>query len=299
LYKKLAWGAVLNKLRIATRSSQLALWQATWVQGRLASLGCASELVLIQTQGDREHAAFAQMQGQGFFTKAIQDALLEGSADLAVHSFKDLPSTPVPGLTVAAIPPREDPREVLLVRPEAFTEGTLWVKPAGRVGSSAVRRQAQLRLLRPDLTLLDLRGNVPTRVEKLRQGHYDAIMLAYAGLKRLELDLSGLVIQVLEPTDFVPAPAQGALALECLSTNPELLDLLQNLNDPWGSLSASTERSLMGRLAGGCQLALGAWCYQSPDGLGLLAWYQNKQYQAHGSDLVEKIFSEMQGDLCT
>jgi hydroxymethylbilane synthase len=155
-------------LRIATRGSRLALWQAEWVKTRLEQQGVQAELVIVETQGDREQAPFAQMQGQGFFTKAVQEAVLEGRADLAVHSYKDLPGEGVPGLEIAAVPPREDPRELLLVHPSALNPGqpVLPLKQGIRVGSSAARRKAQLHHLRPDLELLELRGNVPTRVEK-------------------------------------------------------------------------------------------------------------------------------------
>ena len=179
-----------NRVRIATRGSALALWQARWVAARLESNGVQPELVMIETQGDRETGAFRNMSGQGFFTKAVQDAVLEGRADIAVHSLKDLPSAVTPGLVIAAIPAREDSREVLLVHPDAVnTEAPIIpVRAAARIGTSAVRRQAQVEHLRPDLERLELRGNVPTRLEKLRRGEYDAILLAQAGVKRLELD---------------------------------------------------------------------------------------------------------------
>lgn len=272
----------MDRVRIATRGSRLALWQAGWVKEQLERQGARVELVVVETQGDREGLPFAQMQGQGFFTKAVQDAVLNGEADLAVHSYKDLPSARPAGLEIAAVPTREDPREILLVRPEAQDQAApgLPVRLGGLVGTSAARRQAQLADLRPDLLLKELRGNVPTRVDKLRRGEYGAILLAYAGLKRLELDLSELYTLVLAPTVMVPAPAQGALALECRQDDHPLKALLQPLDDPQARRTVGAERGLMQKLAGGCQLALGAWAQETPQGLRLLAWYGGSRYQA-------------------
>lgn len=274
----------MDRVRIATRGSRLALWQAGWVKGLLEQQGVQVELVVVETQGDREGLPFAQMQGQGFFTKAVQDAVLGGEADLAVHSYKDLPSARPEGLEIAAVPPREDPRETLLVHPEALDKATpgLPLRSGAQVGTSAVRRQAQLGQLRPDLRLKELRGNVPTRVDKLRRGEYDAVLLAYAGLKRLELDLSEFYTQVLPTALVVPAPAQGALALECRSDDHRLKALLQPLDNPQARRTVAAERGLMQRLAGGCQLALGAWAQETPQGLTLLAWYGGKRYRVLG-----------------
>jgi hydroxymethylbilane synthase len=199
-----------------------------------------------------------------------------------VHSYKDLPSAHPDGLGIAAVPPREDPREVLLVHPEAVDEKALSLplRPGIRVGTSAVRRQAQLMQLRPDLEPKELRGNVPTRVDKLRRGDYEAILLAQAGLKRLALDLSGLYLRVLPPTLLVPAPAQGALALECRQDDHHLKALLEHLDDPQARRTVAAERGLMQKLAGGCQLALGALAQETPQGLSLLAWYGGRRYQA-------------------
>lgn len=281
----------MDEVRIATRGSALALWQARWVATQLQSHGCASQLVIIETQGDRERVAFAQMKGQGFFTKAVQDAVLEKRADLAVHSFKDLPSAPTPGLTIGAIPEREDPREVLLVGPQALDTKAQYlpIKSGTTVGSSAVRRQAQLHHLRPDLELAELRGNVPTRVQKLRQGQYGAVVLAWAGLKRLGLDLSDLYAQILQPELLVPAPAQGALALECRSDDGGLLKLLHHLNHQPTQQTVLTERGLMARLAGGCQLALGARAWLEGDVIKLMAWYEGKLYRGQGANVAATI----------
>lgn len=291
----------MPRVRLATRGSRLALWQAEWVAARLTALGAQIELVIIETQGDRERTPFAQMQGQGFFTKAVQDALLAGQAEVAVHSYKDLPSKGPEGLEIAAIPQREDPRELLLIHPQAFeaAEGILPLKAGARVGSSAVRRQAQLGHLRPDLELLELRGNIPTRVERLRSGQYEAILLAQAGVKRLGLDLSGLHHQILGIEQLVPAPAQGALALECRSQDPDIKSWLQRLDDPAARATVMAERGLMTRLAGGCQLALGANARLTPQGLELTAWYGGRGYMATGAtpeSVAETLFGQIRAE---
>jgi hydroxymethylbilane synthase len=265
-------------LRIATRKSDLALWQAQWVKSRLERLGHEVSLVLIETQGDKDHQPFAKMQGQGFFTKAVQDALLDKRADIAVHSHKDLPSSPMPGLEIAAVTKRADPRDVLLVRPEMFDDDAqnLPLREGVTVGTSAVRRHNQLLSLRPDLIVKELRGNVPTRVEKLRSGNYDAIMLAAAGLERLQLDLSDLKTITLEPTFFIPAPAQGVLAIECRREDFEIASVLTELNDMDTYRAISAERGLMAMLQGGCQLALGSYATFKGGVVKLHVWYEGQ-----------------------
>ena len=267
-----------ERLRIATRASALARWQANWVGTELERLGHQVELVFIETQGDRELQPFAQLEGQGFFTKAVQEAVLNSRADIAVHSYKDLPSTQHPELTIAALPPRADVRDVLLTLPPHYSpeNGVLPVARGASVGSSAARRRAQLLALRPDLQPLDLRGNVETRVGKLRDGRYDAILLAAAGLQRLELDLTDLQVTRLEPTTFLPAPAQGALALECRADREELRRVLAQLDHATTSRTVAAERGLMARLDGGCQLALGAYATTDGPRITLTAWYESR-----------------------
>jgi hydroxymethylbilane synthase len=283
-------------LRIATRKSDLALWQANWVKSRLEQLGHAVSLVLIETQGDQDHQPFATMQGQGFFTKAVQDAVLDKRADIAVHSHKDLPSASVQGLEIAAVTERADPRDVLLVRLEAFDDSAqnLPLLEGATVGTSAVRRQKQLWSLRPDLNVKELRGNVPTRVEKLRAAteysstetskQYDAILLAAAGLERLKLDLSDFKVIALEPTFFVPAPAQGVLAIECRREDFEIASVLTELNDMNTYRAISAERGLMAMLQGGCQLALGAYATFESGTVKLTAWYEGQFIQVENKN---------------
>lgn len=269
---------VPDPVRIATRPSELATWQARYVAERLRESGAATELVLVSTQGDEDDRPFAEIGGVGFFTKAVQDAVLDGRADVAVHSFKDLPSRRVPELEIAAVPRRADPRDVLVVRPEAWDEDAakLPLVEGARVGTSAARRRDQLRWHRRDLQVNELRGNVPTRLERLRSGAYDAVVLAAAGLERLRPELGDLEVISLEPSVFVPAPAQGALALEIRRDEHELASLLTDLHDARGYRSVAAERGLMGMIQGGCQLALGAYARLQNEVLTMHAWYEGR-----------------------
>jgi hydroxymethylbilane synthase len=263
-------------VRIATRASDLALNQANSVKRELETLGCTVELVHVQTQGDRDLAPFARLSGQGFFTKAVQQALLEGRADLAVHSHKDLPSLPAPGLMVAAVPARADARDVLVMRPEAHDAGEapFPIRLGASVGSGAARRRDQLARLRPDLQLREMRGNVPTRLRKLREGACDALVLAAAGLDRLTPALDDLVPARLDPDVFVPAPAQGALALEVRRGDDGLAALLTDVHDLAAGRTVAAERGVLAMLQGGCQLALGAHARLAGGSLTLRAYFQ-------------------------
>lgn len=264
-------------LVIGSRGSDLALWQAHHVEALLRDAGATSEIRIIRTQGDRiQHLSFDKMEGKGFFTKELEDALLAGEIDLAVHSQKDLPTESPPGLAIAAIPSgRASARELFLVRPEAHAPGRwpLPVRDGARVGTSAARRKAQLRHLRPDVEVVPLRGNVPTRVRKLREDDLDAILLAVAGVSRLELSLDGLVTVPLPIDAFVPAPAQGALAIQTRDDDRAVRDVVARLHD--GSLAAviDAERSLLGRFGGGCSLPLGVHLRADGEGHRLDAFY--------------------------
>ncbi len=248
-------------IRIGTRGSDLALWQAHHVRDLLAEKGSECELTIIQTMGDRiDDVPFSKLEGKGFFTKELEEAQLDGRVDLAVHSMKDLSSEQPGGLTLCALIGREDPRDLLLVRPEAIDgnrmDDAIPLIDGAKVGTSAARRQAQLHNLRPDLVIADLRGNVPTRVKKLRDGLYDAILIARAGISRLELDLSGLRAIDLDVEVFVPAPAQGMLALQCRDEEP-LRSFLNTLETVEAAVPVKAERRLLELLDGGCQLPFG------------------------------------------
>ena len=217
---------------IGTRGSDLALWQANFVRKELEHRGHEVHIEIIKTQGDKiQDLSFDKMEGKGFFTKEIEDALLRKEIDLAVHSHKDLETNQPEGLEVAAVSSRANPCELLLIRQSAHEENALWgLKKDAIVGTSSARRKSQLLALRPDVQIKELRGNVPTRVEKLKTGAYDAILLAKAGILRLELDLSDLVCIDLTPDEFVPAPAQGVLALQVRSSASELKNILKQIN---------------------------------------------------------------------
>lgn len=225
-------------------------------------MGVASELVIIKTQGDLvQHLGFDKMEGKGFFTKEIEEALLRGEIDLAVHSMKDLPTQQPEGLAITAVSYRDNPADLLIIRPEAVEPGQLFrLKPGAVAGTSAARRKAQLLDFRPDVQLQDIRGNVPTRLEKLRTGAFDAIFLAAAGVSRLDLDLSGLEVLTLHPREFVPAPAQGVLAWQANRDDRDTRLLLKKIHHPEVSACTNVERRVLQLLEGGCQLPLGVYC---------------------------------------
>lgn len=251
-----------NSIIIGTRGSDLALWQANFVRKELETRGHHVHIEIIKTQGDQfQELSFDKMEGKGFFTKEIEAALLNNDIDLAVHSHKDLETKQPDGLEVAAVSSRANPCELLLIRESVYQENALWgLKKDAIVGTSSARRKSQLLALRSDVQIKELRGNVPTRVEKLKTGAYDAILLAKAGILRLELDLSGLVCIDLTPDEFVPAPAQGVLAFQIRSADVELKHVLQQINDPAVQKLIHLERSVLSLMDGGCQLPLGVFC---------------------------------------
>ena len=251
----------LRPLRIGTRGSAMALHQATLVRDRLvaAHAGLAApgmvEIVPIRTTGDRvQNRLLAEIGGKGLFTKEIEQALLERRIDLAVHSLKDMETILPPGLDIACVLPRDDPRDALVSRDGC----ALSALPQGaRVGTSSLRRSAQLRAARPDLTTADIRGNVDTRLRKLDAGEYDAVVLAKAGLDRL--GLSARITEILRPEVVLPAVGQGALAVEWLAARDEQFRFLDGLVDTDTMLAVAAERAVLAELQGGCRLPLGAW----------------------------------------
>jgi hydroxymethylbilane synthase len=253
----------VTRLRIGTRGSRLALWQANYVAELLAKPhGMETELVTIRTSGDHlqsaSNAQFTQAmaaQGtKGIFIKEIEDALLAHTIDLAVHSMKDVPTETPTGLAFPAITRREDPRDCLISR-EARTLKSL---PAGaRVGTGSLRRQAQLRHHRPDLDVVDLRGNVETRIRKLEAGEFDAIVLAVAGVARL--GAKDKVTQILDEDVMLPAVGQGALGIETRADDRRIAHLVAGLDDGESRACVTAERALLHALQGGCQVPLGAW----------------------------------------
>ncbi len=249
-------------LRIGTRSSRLALWQAHHVQELLARQGQEAELVEISTQGDQDQSSsFSGMSGSGFFTKAIEEALLAEKVDIAVHSHKDLETTATPGTRIAAIPERAISTDLLLVHPSHYDPAPLLpVKKEGMLGSSSPRRQEQVRMYRPDLQIEELRGNVPTRLQKLRDEKYSAILIAKAGIERLEEDVSEFHSLTLPEERFIPAPAQGALAVQIREDDTDTERIVKELHYPASAIPCGIERGILQRFRGGCQLPLGAHC---------------------------------------
>ncbi len=252
-----------SRIRIGTRGSDLALWQARHVAGLLGA--DRTEIIIIKTQGDRiQNVSFDKMEGKGFFTKEIEEALLEKKIDLAVHSLKDLPTEEVSGLTVTAIPARENPSDILLIRKECYNQGNyLPLFDGAKVGTSSLRRAAQLRHERPGLTLEPLRGNVPTRVRKLQEKAFDAIIIASAGLRRLGINPPELIAHPLPFSFFLPAPAQGALAIQVRSDDNELQAACASLNHADTARAVLAERAFLKHFGGGCHVPLGAFAYVS------------------------------------
>lgn len=257
-----------KSLRIGTRGSELALWQARYTQQALLDKGLNSELVIIKTKGDQiQHLGFDKIEGKGFFTKEIEEALLLHEIDLAVHSMKDLPTTNPEGLVIGAVSYRENPADWLICRKDTLDNKLLFGLTEGAlVGTSSSRRKAQLLFYRKDLRFLDIRGNVPTRLQKLRDGQAQAIMLAAAGLQRLNLDLSGFHIVRLNPREFVPAPAQGVLAWQVRTSDQATRNVLKMIHHPDVSAVTNIERKTLRLLNGGCQLPLGVFCEKDQAG---------------------------------
>jgi len=250
----------LNRLRIGTRGSALALWQANHIREKLAELhGVESELVRIRTSGDRfQGASIAQIGAEtgakGVFIKEIEDALLKGEVDLAVHSMKDVPTETPGGLIFSAVTKREDPRDCLISRDG---RGLAELAAGSKMGTSSLRRQAQLRQRRPDLEVADLRGNVDTRLKKVAAGEFDAIILAVAGVTRL--GARERITEILPAEVMLPAVGQGALGIETRESDAEISRLVASLNDAETQACVITERALLRELEGGCQVPLGAW----------------------------------------
>lgn len=244
-----------RQLRIGTRASQLALWQANWVKSELEKNYPGMEVTLtkIKTMGDKIlDVPLAQVGGKGLFVKEIEEAMLRGEIDIAVHSMKDVPTEFPEGLGLYCITKREDPRDALISRNLSFSQ----LPQGARVGTSALRRQAQLLKVRPDLKMITIRGNVETRIRKLEEDHLDAVILAAAGLKRL-----GLTAQVAEYLDVdlsLPAIGQGALGIECRLADSVITETIAFFNHPDTSYAVRAERALLKRCQGGCQVPIAA-----------------------------------------
>ena len=266
------------RLRIGTRGSVLARAQAADVACRLEAHGHDTETIVISTEGDRmTDRAFTEVGMFGIFVREIEAALIEGRVDIAVHSYKDMPSRSPDGLIVAAVPERLDAADVLLTRPGALApdRGLLPVATGAHIGTSAARRQALIRAARPDLEVGLLRGNVPTRVHALTDGRFDAIVVAAAGLARLERTAgsaaaivpSHIVRTRLDPATFVPAPAQGAVAVQVRAQASAVREAVAAIDDARTARALRAERSALALAEGGCSLPFGAWCEAQPGGM--------------------------------
>ena len=281
------------KIRIGTRGSDLAMMQARYVADRLKNVD--TEIIVISTKGDQiQNVSFDKIEGKGFFTKEIEDALLKGAIDLAVHSLKDLPTDITPGLTLTAVPPREDPSDVILVRKEKTAEAAPFPLIEGAVvGTSSIRRLAQLKSVRHDLDVRPLRGNINTRLRRLAEGNYDAIIIASAGLNRLGIDVSEFTAKTITFDVILPSPGQGALGLEVRSDDAGTIEAVLPLNDKDSFACVSAERAFLQEFGGGCNIPLGALALAAEGGIsldGLIAAPDGSVvYRAavYGSDPVE------------
>jgi hydroxymethylbilane synthase len=257
----------VSRIRIGTRGSALALWQADHVQARLEAFGHEVSRHVIATTGDLvQDRRLESVGGKGAFLKEIEEALLAREVDLAVHSLKDVPTTLPPGLLLSAILERADPRDALVSSGPRLEE----LRAGASVGTTSLRRRALVGSLRPDLALQDLRGNVDTRLRRLREGRFDAILLAMAGLTRL--GRASEVTEALDPRSFVPAPGQGAIALECREDDPAVRDAIAPLHHAPSARAVAAERAFLAAFGGGCNVPLGAHAFASGTGLELVAF---------------------------
>ena len=275
-------------IRIATRNSPLALWQAEHVKEKLiqAHAGLTVELVGMQTEGDRFlDAPLVAVGGKGLFIKELEQALLDNEADIAVHSMKDVTIDLPDKLALPVIMKREDTRDVLISNNYKSLDE---LPEAGVLGTSSLRRQSQVLALRPDIKLRDLRGNVGTRLRKLDDGEYDAILLAAAGIKRL--GMSERIAQLIPHSELLPAIGQGAIGIECRADDPEVHELIAPLNDDETSLCVHAERAFSRRLYGGCQLPIAGQASVSGKQLGLLGLVA----RVDGSEVLK---GELSGDV--
>lgn len=274
------------RLRLGTRASALARWQAEWVAARLTEHGVEIELVPISTQGDRQQmGAIGTLGASGVFTKELQRALLDREIDLAVHSLKDLPTDVVPGLALSSVPARGPVGDVLVSRAGVSFDN---LPQGARIGTGSLRRRAQLKHVRNDLVLEDVRGNVDTRLRKLHEGQYDALVLAEAGLKRLGFESE--ITEVLPKSLMLPAIGQGALGIETRSDDETTRQAVALLNDPATHASVLAERSMLAALLGGCLAPVGGWARVEPDGRMLL------EGVVVGGDGQRRIFAARSGN---
>jgi hydroxymethylbilane synthase len=254
-----------KKIRIGTRGSELALWQANYVAKLLGE--DKTELVIIKTEGDKiQNVSFNKMEGKGFFTKELEEALLDKRIDLAVHSLKDLPTDEVSGLRLAAIPERGDHHDVIIMHKNFFIERNgINIKKGSIIGTSSARRMAQLQAFDSTFKIEALRGNVNTRLRKLKENTFNAIIMAKAAIDRINLDIEGFITQVLDEDIFLPAPAQGALGIQVRSDDEYIYNIIRKLNHTKTETLVTAERSFLKNFGGGCHVPLGAYALYNGD----------------------------------
>ncbi len=256
-----------QNITIGTRGSKLALWQANFVRENLEQLGHTVIIKIIKTRGDKiQDIGFDKIEGKGFFTKELEDALLQSEVDLAVHSMKDMQTSGPEDLVIAAVSKREAPNDLLILHPKHTSLQGLQNGNPLIIGTSSARRKAQIQHLFPNVIVKDLRGNVPTRISKLTDEHYDGIILAKAGINRLEINLEKYFTFDLQPSEFVPAPAQGVMAIQTRKSDTIIRTILKNLHHPDVSRCTNIERSVLKSLDGGCQLPLGVFVNEKTRG---------------------------------
>lgn len=300
-----------TKLIIGSRGSDLALYQANFIRDILIrEHGCEVEIKIIQTAGDKiDNVSFDKMEGKGFFTKELEEALLKNEIDLAVHSLKDLMTTQPAGLKLGAAGYRADRSEMLLIRKDStVANGVIPVREGGIIGTSSARRKAQLHFHNPTLKINDLRGNVPTRIRKLREGLYDAILIASAGVKRLQLDVSDLTAMELDPQVFLPAPAQGILGIQIRDNDPRVETVIAKMGSQEEMKQAELERGLLRKFGSGCSLPLGVWSDKQGEEYRLKAvlgiqdkegWIGMKSADVQGTNIermVDQAYATLHGD---
>ena len=291
-------------IRIGSRGSDLALWQANFVKDEIEKLGFEVSITIITTKGDAiQHLSFDKIEGKGFFTKEIEDHLLNNSIDLAVHSHKDLETTQPKGLAIGAVSHRANPADVILVRKERVDPNKKFLLTQNAiVGTSSARRNVQLRHFRPDLSIKDIRGNVPTRIQKLRNGDFDAIVLAHAGVSRLKLDVSDLEMVEMDIKEFIPAPAQGVLALQIRENDLDLKNILEKINHSEVEQTISIERNILKGCNGGCQLPLGVYAEKDSNGFNVWVSFaktvkdspiQSHFFDTNSDKLVQRVLNHL------
>lgn len=283
----------MRKLILVTRGSRLALAQADAVQAQLEKLGVTVEQKIVKTKGDRDRTSpLREIGGKGLFVKEIELQLQSGQADLAVHSGKDLPYVLTEGMTIAANPKAADARDCLVFCKNRELPG----KPV--IGTGSPRRIAACRRFYPDADFKEIRGNIDTRIRKLVEGEYDAIVLAKAGIDRLGISMDDLELRVFEAEEFIPAACQGILAVECRSTDEEVVSLLQQISDPEAKLRFELERKIFCGLQADCSMAVGVHAEVLGDEVRLMAMYNRKKYSCSGKlEDAERLLEEIRKEL--